>query len=100
MNHKIDRFLTQRVETSREIVGCVFFSGDQRVGGEETFVGTSSNLVDHRGLQINDYRTRSNFFRLLIERHVGQIFEIRPNDMLTEARNLSRTSSAFAHLTF
>ena len=51
---KIDDFLSNGVVTSGEVVGGIFFSGDELLGVEELSVGSGSDLIDDGGFQIEE----------------------------------------------
>ncbi len=48
------RILTYGVVSPSVVVGGILLAADQLLGVEELTVGPSSNLVHHRGLQINE----------------------------------------------
>jgi len=52
---EINDFLTDGVVTTGEIVGGIFFTGDQLFGVEQLSVGTGSNLIDDGGFQIEEH---------------------------------------------
>ena len=45
----------------RTVVGCVLLAADQQLGVEELAVGASSDLVDGRGVQVDEDGTRDVF---------------------------------------
>jgi hypothetical protein len=51
---EIDDLLTNGVVTSGEVVGSILFTGDELLGVEELSVGTSSDLIDNGGLEIEE----------------------------------------------
>ena len=51
---KVDDFLTNGVVTSGEVVGSIFFTGDELLWVEELSVGSSSNLIDNGWLEIEE----------------------------------------------
>jgi hypothetical protein len=51
---EIDDFLTNGVVTTGEVVGGIFLTGDQLLGVEELTVGTSADLIDNGGLEIEE----------------------------------------------
>jgi len=54
---KVDDFLTDGVVTTGKVVSGILFTGDQLLGVEELTVGTSADLVDHSGLEIEENAT-------------------------------------------
>ena len=51
---EIDDFLTNGVMSSGEVVGSVFFTGDELLWMEELSVGTSSNFIDDSWFEIEE----------------------------------------------
>jgi len=51
---EIDDFLSDSVMSSGEVVGGIFLSGDKLFGMEELSVGTSSDLINDSGFQIEE----------------------------------------------
>ena len=51
---EIDDLLTDGVVTSGEVVGSILLTGDELLGVEELSVGTSSDLIDNGGLEIEE----------------------------------------------
>merc|ERR1711981_222471 len=51
---EIDDFFTNGVMTSGEVVGSVLLTGDELLGVEELSVGTSSDLIDNGGFEIEE----------------------------------------------
>jgi hypothetical protein len=51
---EIDDFLTNGVMSSGEVVGSIFFTGDELLWMEELSVGSSSNLIDNGWLEIEE----------------------------------------------
>jgi hypothetical protein len=51
---EIDDFLTDGVVTTGEVVGSVFFTGDELFGVEELTIGTSSDFIDNGWFQIEE----------------------------------------------
>jgi hypothetical protein len=51
---KVNNFLTNGVVTTSEVVGGIFFTRDKLLRMEELSVGTSSNLIDNGGLEIEE----------------------------------------------
>jgi len=51
---EIDDFFTNGVMSSGEVVGSIFFSGDQLFWMEELSVGTSSDLIDDGWFEIEE----------------------------------------------
>jgi len=51
---EIDDLLTNGVVTSGEVVGSIFFTGDELLWMEELSVGTGSNLIDNGWLEIEE----------------------------------------------
>ena len=49
---KINDFFTDSVMSSGEVVGSIFFTGDELLWMEELSVGTGSNLIDNGWLKI------------------------------------------------
>merc|ERR1719247_1825057 len=54
---QVDDLLTDGVVTAGEVVGGVFFTGDQLFRVEELTVGAGADLVDHGGLQVHEHAT-------------------------------------------
>jgi len=52
---KVDDFFSDGVVSSGEVVGGVFFSGDQLFGVEQLSVGTGSDFVNNGGFQIKEH---------------------------------------------
>jgi hypothetical protein len=57
VEHKIDDLLADGVVTTGEVVRGVFLAGDELLGVEELAVGTSADLIDHSGLEIDEDAT-------------------------------------------
>ena len=51
---EINDFLTNGVMSSGEVVGSIFFTGDELLWMEELSVGTGSNLIDNGWLEIEE----------------------------------------------
>merc|ERR1719263_2788634 len=51
---EIDDFFTNGVVSSGEVVGSIFFTGDELLWVEELSVGTSSDLIDNGWLEIEE----------------------------------------------
>jgi hypothetical protein len=51
---EIDDLLTDGVVTSSEVVSGIFLTGDELLGVEKLSVGTSSDLIDNGGLEIEE----------------------------------------------
>jgi len=51
---KIDDFLTNGVVTSGEVVGSIFFTGDELLWVEQLSVGTGSNFINNGWLEIKE----------------------------------------------
>lgn len=49
------------VVTTGEVVGGVFFAGDELLRVEELAVGAGSDFIDDSGLQIDEHGTRNVF---------------------------------------
>ena len=47
--------------SSGEVVGGIFFSGDQLFGVEQLSVGSGSDLIDDSGFQIEEYASGDVF---------------------------------------
>merc|ERR1719440_880289 len=54
---EINNFFTNGVVTSGEVIGGIFFTGDELLWMEELSVGTSSNLIDNGWLEIKEDRS-------------------------------------------
>jgi len=51
---EVDNFLTNGVMTTGIVVGGIFLSSDELLGVEQLTVGSSPDLIDHSGLQIQE----------------------------------------------
>jgi len=51
---EVDDFLSDCVVSSGEVVGSVFFSGDELFGVEELSVGSGSNFIDDGGFEVEE----------------------------------------------
>ena len=51
---QVDDFLTDSVVTTGEVVGGIFLTGDELLGMEQLSVGTSADLIDDGGLEIEE----------------------------------------------
>ena len=51
---EVDDFLSDGVVSSGEVVGGIFFSGDELFGVEELSVGSGSDLIDDGGFEIEE----------------------------------------------
>ena len=51
---EIDDLLTDGVMSSGEVVGGIFFTGDELLGVEQLSVGSGSDLIDNGGLEIEE----------------------------------------------
>ena len=52
---KVNNFLTNGVMSSGEVVSSILFTRDQLFWVEELSVGTSSDLIDDSGFEIEEY---------------------------------------------
>jgi len=55
VQNKVNNFLTNGIVTPLEVVGSIFLTGDQLLRVEQLPVGTSPNLIDDGGLEINEH---------------------------------------------
>jgi len=51
---EVDDFLADSVVTAGEVVGGIFFSGDELFGVEELSVGAGSDLIDDSGFEVEE----------------------------------------------
>jgi len=56
---EINNFLTNGVVTTSEVVGSILLTRDELLWVEELSVGTSSNLIDNGGFEIEEDTTRN-----------------------------------------
>jgi len=74
---EVNNLLTNGVVTTGEVVGGILLTGDELLGVEELAVGTSSDLIDDGGLQVEEDATGNVLagtitMREVISIHVGQ----------------------------
>ena len=55
---EVDDLLPDRVVAAREVVGRIFFAGNQLLRVEQLTVRASADLIDHRRLQIDEDAAR------------------------------------------
>ena len=54
LDDDVDDLLADGVVASRVVVGCILLPGHQLLRMEKLTVGSSSNLIDHRGLKVDE----------------------------------------------
>jgi len=59
VQNQINDFFPNSVVTAGIVVGSVFLSGDQLLRVEQLAVSSSSDFIDHSGLQIDEHGSRN-----------------------------------------